>query len=138
MRNTTLAHSRSSTLFHAEGAQTEKVRVTTLALFMGEQGIQRIDLLKLDCEGAEWDILPSSIEILPKIGQICMEFHLGRGWTVERLAGSLRDGGFEVIHSPAIWDGFLWATRPVSGNPTSEATGTTRVDGRDQPILRSA
>ncbi len=133
-----LAGSRSSTLFHAEGAQTEKVRVTTLALFMGEQGIQRIDLLKLDCEGAEWDILPSSIEILPKIGQICMEFHLGCGWTVERLAGLLRDGGFEVIHSPAIWNGLLWATRPVSGNPTSQATGTTRVDGRDQPILRSA
>ena len=77
------------------------MRVTTLARFMEEQGIQCIDLLKLDCEGAEWDILPSSIDILPKIGQICMEFHPDRGWTVEKLAGLLRDGGFEVIHTPA-------------------------------------
>ena len=104
---------------------------------MAEQGIQRIDLLKLDCEGTEWDILPSSIDILPKIGQICMEFHPDRGWTVEKLAGLLRDGGFEVIHTPARWNGFLWATRPLSRYLSSGATGTTYVDGRDQPALRS-
>ena len=105
---------------------------------MGEQGIQSIDLLKLDCEGAEWDILPSSIEILPKIGQICMEFHLGVAGPWKGLQDCFAMEAFEVIHSPAIWNGLLWATRPVSGNPTSQATGTTRVDGRDQPILRSA
>ena len=107
--------SHSSVHFHADGKKTERVRVTTLARFMEEQGIQCIDLLKLDCEGTEWDILPSSIDILPKIGQICMEFHPDRGWTVEKLAGLLRDGGFEVIHTPARWNGFLWATRPLSG-----------------------
>jgi len=104
---------------------------------MEEQGIQRIDLLKLDCEGAEWDILPLSNTILPKISQICMEFHLESGWTVERLAGLLRDGGFEVIHTPARWNGFLWATRCTLGDLTAGPTETTHLDGGNQPALRS-
>jgi hypothetical protein len=95
-----------------------------------EQQIHRVDLLKLDCEGAEWDILPSANEIFPKISQICMEFHLERGWTVERLAGLLRDGGFKVIHTSAGWNGSLWATRPSSGAATSIATETTQFDDR--------
>jgi FkbM family methyltransferase len=36
----------------------EPPRIVTLPGLMAELGLSHIDLLKLDCEGAEWDILP--------------------------------------------------------------------------------
>ena len=38
----------------------EPARILTLAGLMAEEGLSHIDLLKLDCEGAEWDILPAA------------------------------------------------------------------------------
>ena len=118
----------ASTHFHLDGAKTEKVPVTTLEHFMEDWEIQQIDLLKLDCEGAEWDILPASVEILPKIRQICMEFHLDRGWTAEKLGTWLRNHGYEVIHTPGVWNGQLWARRPRSESlpdPTGSGHSTS-------------
>lgn len=91
--------------------KTEKVRLCTLPQLMREQGIEQIDLLKLDCEGAEWDILPGAEEVFPRIRQICMEFHCERGWTPERLAGWLRERGYHVRHTAGPWNGLLWAVR---------------------------
>jgi FkbM family methyltransferase len=91
--------------------KTEKVRVTTLPQVMGELGVGRLDLLKLDCEGAEWDILPAAEVVLPRIQRICMEFHCSRGWTGEKLASWLRDRGYDVRHTAGSWNGMLWAIR---------------------------
>src|SRR5579872_6407506 len=71
--------------------ETETVRLTTLSRLMQEQGISHIDVLKLDCEGAEWDILPGAEDVLEKVRQICMEFHCARGWTGPILAEWLRE-----------------------------------------------
>jgi FkbM family methyltransferase len=102
--------SRSS-VCHGGRETTERVRLTTLSRLMGEVGIDRIALLKLDCEGAEWDILPAAEEVLPQIQQICMEFHCERGWTPKKLATWLRERGYEVSHTPGPWNGLLWAVR---------------------------
>jgi hypothetical protein len=67
--------------------------------------------LKLDCEGAEWDILPAAERVLPRIRQISMEFHCERGWTALKLADWLRARGFMVSHTAGPWNGLLWATR---------------------------
>jgi hypothetical protein len=67
--------------------------------------------LKLDCEGAEWDILPASEVVLPRVRQIAMEFHCERGWTVEKLANWLRSRGFVVRHTEGPGMGLLWARR---------------------------
>ena len=93
------------------GGKTEKVRSSTLPQFVREQRIELIDLLKLDCEGAEWDILPASESALPRIRQICMEFHCERGWTPERLAIWLRERGYRVWHTAGPWNGILWGVR---------------------------
>ena len=93
------------------GDNIEKVRMTTLPLLMREQRIQHIHLLKLDCEGAEWDILPAAEEVLPQIDQICMEFHNARGWTSDKLAQWLRERGYKVWHTSGSWNGLLWARR---------------------------
>jgi FkbM family methyltransferase len=91
--------------------QSEQVRVITLARLMDEQLLPYIDLLKLDCEGAEWDILPAAEGALSRVRQICMEYHCERGWTPDRLAAWLRDRGYRVWHTPGQWNGLLWAVR---------------------------
>jgi FkbM family methyltransferase len=106
-----LSGGQSSAFFKGGGRKTEKVRLTSLECLMREQGIERIDLLKLDCEGAEWDILPCSTNLFPKIRQICMEFHLARGWTPEKLAAWLCSAGYRVNHTGGRWNGLLWATQ---------------------------
>jgi len=90
----------------------EPPRIVTLPGLMTELGLSHIDLLKLDCEGAEWDILPGAETVLPQVAQICMEYHLEGGWTAEKLAGWLTDRGFTVrIQSGGGWNGLLWARR---------------------------
>jgi hypothetical protein len=106
-----LAGNASSAYWGTKGSKTEKVRLTSLQELMRAHGIEAIDLLKLDCEGAEWDILPSCAEVLPKISQICMEFHIAGDWTAERLAAWLRGFGYQVQHTGGGWNGLLWATR---------------------------
>jgi hypothetical protein len=65
----------------------------------------------LDCEGAEWDILPAAESVLPQVRQIAMQFHCERGWTAEKLADWLRSRGFVVRHTGGTWSGLLWARR---------------------------
>ena len=64
----------------------EVVEMITLERLMEDYSIDTLDLLKLDCEGAEWDILPAAERVLPRVRQICMEFHCERGWTAAKLA----------------------------------------------------
>ena len=97
---------------YAHGAAAlQRVKVKTLSGLMVEHGLDHIDLLKLDCEGAEWDILPAAESVLPRVRQICMEFHCERGWTAEKLASWLEKRGFEVRHTGGAWNGLLWARR---------------------------
>jgi FkbM family methyltransferase len=107
-----LAGSASSLYWKKEGQQqVQRVRQTNLARLMDELLIGHIDLLKLDCEGAEWEILPKSSEVLPLISQICMEFHPMNGWTGDKLATYLRSAGYKVEFTQGGWNGALWATR---------------------------
>jgi FkbM family methyltransferase len=93
-------------------AKTETARLMTLPQLMRDCGLDRIDLLKMDCEGSEWDILPAALSVLPQIRQICLEIHPGRGWTAERLAEWLRACGYEVSYNEPPAKSILWARRP--------------------------
>jgi FkbM family methyltransferase len=104
---------RSGSPYARTDADHGGVEMVTLARLAADQHLDRIDLLKLDCEGAEWDILPSSDAVLPRVRQICMEFHCERGWTAERLAEWLKNRGFDVIHTGGSWNGLLWARRSL-------------------------
>ena len=101
--------SHSSTLWG--NGKTEKVRLTTLPRLLDELNIDQLALLKLDCEGAEWSILPAAETVLPRIQRIVMEFHCENGWTPEELASWLRERGYDVQHIPVPWNGLLWASR---------------------------
>ena len=121
----------SSICWGRSDAKSETVRLTTLSQLIQELGIEHIDLLKLDCEGAEWDILPGCGDLFANIKQICMEFHLAEGWTVERLVCLLRKAGYDVRHTGGEWNGLLWATR------RSSATDGMAIDPKLQMHLVS-
>ena len=57
------------------------------------EGIERIDTLKLDCEGAEYEILYSSNK-LHIVNRIVMEYHLKE--ETQRLIGYLQGKGFKL------------------------------------------
>lgn len=57
---------------------TEETPCTTIREIMKENQLERIDLLKLDCEGAEFPILHSlTDEEFRKIHRIVLEYHTG-------------------------------------------------------------
>jgi FkbM family methyltransferase len=92
--------------------ELQKVRAATLQSLMLTNRIETIDLLKLDCEGAEWDILPNAEAVLPRIRQLCLEFHNGKR-TADWLEQWLRSRGFEVIRTSGKFNGLLWAWQTV-------------------------
>lgn len=73
-----LGEARCSTAYFSERVGQNSVEVESVKLedFCNEKCISRVDLLKLDVEGAEIDILIElSAEFLSNIGQITVEFH---------------------------------------------------------------
>ncbi|HUS57466.1 MAG TPA: FkbM family methyltransferase, partial [Planctomycetota bacterium] len=66
--------------------------------------VERCDLLKLDCEGAEYDaLLGAPRALLERIGRIVMEYHPmpNAAQTADALAAHLRAAGFGVAVSPS-------------------------------------
>ncbi|MBI5118267.1 FkbM family methyltransferase [Candidatus Poribacteria bacterium] len=68
-----------------------------------EYDVERCDLLKLDCEGAEYEILFTLPDyVLSRISRIVMEYHDDSPkpkseWTVESLRKYLKEKGFSVF-----------------------------------------
>jgi FkbM family methyltransferase len=61
---------------HADVAQTIQVSCTTLANILDENSLARVNLLKMDCEGAEYEILYNTpAKYTDRIEQIRMEYH---------------------------------------------------------------
>ena len=55
---------------------TLEVKATSLPVLMQDEALSRIDILKMDCEGSEYDILyNASSENLASIGFVAMEVH---------------------------------------------------------------
>lgn len=53
----------------------EEVETITLDQLCESHGLNQIDFLKLDCEGAEFDILLSNPSSLERVSKIALEFH---------------------------------------------------------------
>jgi FkbM family methyltransferase len=62
--------------FYGIGKKSIEVETTTLDHVIRSENIIKCDLLKLDCEGAEYEIIDSlTDDILSKIKKICLEYH---------------------------------------------------------------
>ena len=102
--------------------ETEKVRSITLDTLLQEQDIEDVDLLKLDCEGAEYPILlDAGAALLDRITTITIEFHdlKRQDFTGLTLARHLKEHGFQIAkftHGPTNQNqnyGYLIATKAL-------------------------
>lgn len=95
----------SATLFQGGADHNEQIRVIASSLrdIFSDCGLSRCDLLKMDCEGAEYGIFykcPS--EILARIDRIVMEVHRGPGADehIGAMEAFLRKNGFVTRQRP--------------------------------------
>jgi FkbM family methyltransferase len=95
-------------------ARTQASEAGNISQVSLEKAIDRlggtVDLLKLDCEGAEWELFRAP-EAWKRVRNIRMEYHLFRGETIAQVEESLNGLGFEVTHlQPGPGFGMAWAT----------------------------
>ena len=93
----------------------EKVKTIDFNSFIKNYNIERIDVFKIDCEGSEWDFLPTiSDDFLKyKIRKIAMEVHdfhennivEVRKKRSEELIERLKTCGYKVDYEPKILQG---------------------------------
>ncbi|MDR3456886.1 MAG: FkbM family methyltransferase [Verrucomicrobiae bacterium] len=72
------------------------IHCTSFAAAVAKLG-PTIDLVKMDCEGGEWEILKDEVT-WAKVQNITMEFHLWAGYSLEELKARVVKLGFAVNH----------------------------------------
>lgn len=104
----------TSSMYFATSGAAETVPTLTLETFFQQNGIDNVDYLKMDCEGAEWAILLSTPpEVLARIRHLEMEFHrLGETTHPQMLRDHLRSAGLESrTTDPNLFNGSIVAQR---------------------------
>lgn len=102
-------------------ARALEVHTTTLERILLDNHIEQCGLLKIDCEGAEYDILlNANSQTLLRVNNIAMEYHvpkyfdLGNEPLLEKLLGVLKTSGFEVgLKEVNFQIGYLKASRRI-------------------------
>lgn len=102
--------------FASNRADFLPVKAISLEALLDEQGIKQVDLLKLDCEGAEYTILmETSLDVLAQIRRIIMEYHdQDEKRHHSHLVQFLESAGYLVTHQKNVVHddiGYLFAER---------------------------
>ncbi|MGL5830141.1 MAG: FkbM family methyltransferase [Angustibacter sp.] len=80
----------------------EDVPVLVLEDFLTEHGIDRVDFMKMNIEGAEYDVLLTADEsTLRRIQSMCVEVHPDPDGRTEKLMNRLREVGFSISFADA-------------------------------------
>lgn len=88
------------------GVPTPQVKLSTVVERLGGS----IDLAKIDCEGAEWDLFEER-EAWNLIKKLRLEYHLWSKRSYSDVQSALNGLNFEIIHhNPAGEWGTVWAT----------------------------
>jgi len=101
----------SATVFTEYHPEDTMIEVPCLSIpdLLTDYGLLRCDLLKMDCEGAEYDILYTCPrEVFAHIAQMALEVHQGphEGENIDALDAYLQSQGYETRRKPV---GMLWA-----------------------------
>jgi FkbM family methyltransferase len=91
----------ASKYMYGDSAEKLTVNCSRLESVFVENGIEKIDLLKLDCEGCEYDVLGRATQdVLKKIHNIVFEYHRIPEWTEQlaRVEENLKSAGFSVVN----------------------------------------
>ncbi|HLN03132.1 MAG TPA: FkbM family methyltransferase [Bryobacteraceae bacterium] len=104
----------SSLHWREPGTAAEMVHTQTLERFLDANSIKHVDFLKMDCEGAEWDIL-RDMRVFSRISHVEMEYHVfNRSQIPSELADRLRAAGFNTRVRGNSSSGIIVATKPAS------------------------
>jgi FkbM family methyltransferase len=99
--------------------ESHDVTVLSLAEALERVGHPQVSMLKLDCEGAEREILTGdgATEALRRVRRVCVEYHPTPACSdpEARIIALLRDGGFSVLRQrPRPGEtGVVWCERSV-------------------------
>ena len=97
------------------GSKSIAVDSTSLQKIFDEKKISACKLLKLDCEGAEYDIIDSlPVEYLDKIQNMVIEYHFAdtKPELIKNLIIKIKNAGFKIQTMPHYDDmGFLIARK---------------------------
>jgi FkbM family methyltransferase len=95
------------------------IRITSLDQVLPALGVEHVDLLKIDTEGAEADVLRGAADTLRRTDRVVLEYHSD---ALRRQVGRLLgDGGFQEVlrfdtPAPYLPDaGMLYARRAPAG-----------------------
>jgi len=79
--------------------ESEKIKCKSINLndYIKENNITKIDYLKIDCEGAEYDIIESLDKdyLTNNVNKICLEYHFNKGQLVT-LINKLKECNFKI------------------------------------------
>lgn len=106
----------SATIYKNNDSRNQELTVSCISIddIFEEHGIEKCDLLKMDCEGAEYDIIYNCPDtIFPRIDQIAMEVHTGSEptWNIESMAAFLQGKGYSTRQMP-VSILFAWHKNP--------------------------
>ena len=86
----------SCTIGNLRAYESEKIEKVTVPVYkfdtiISKIGTKKIDILKLDIEGAEYDVLTDVLNSKIKIDQICIEFHHHfKGISIEKTISAIK------------------------------------------------
>jgi FkbM family methyltransferase len=88
----------SSSFLIGENSRTITCKSVNLNDYIRENNIEKIDYLKIDCEGAEYEIIESLDEkyLTNNINKICLEYHLNKNGELNNILEKLKRCGFIV------------------------------------------
>jgi len=113
--NLFLNNDQSAHSIFPKGPESITVEATSLQKIFDEKQISSCKLLKLDCEGAEYDIIDSlPVEYLDKIQNMAIEYHLAdtKPELIKNLILKIKNAGFKIKIGPHYDDmGFLIARK---------------------------
>ena len=91
------ASSEGHSFYPLGGGPVEEVDCVTLSEILDSEGVDTCDFLKIDCEGAEYEILASTPSThLHRINRMSIECHKVPGHSAADLASLLGREGFDV------------------------------------------
>lgn len=91
-----LSHSLYDTI-DMENKGKISVPCTTLSKIFKENNLEKVDFLKIDAEGSEYEILTETpMELLKRIDEIRFEYHFPKDNRLEEISAQLEKAGFEI------------------------------------------
>lgn len=118
-------HGPGSSIYDTDAEETCEVTIRDVVAVFDELDLDRIDLLKLNIEGAEYDLLDRLVDArwLPRIDRLLVQFHEWHPKAYNRrrrLRRALEQQHKEVWGYPWVWEYWRRAALPsCSGGPAN-------------------